>query len=187
MAAKQSTFWKEHLPTLRKLAEAGLTDRQIEATGLIPGKSHSSIMNARTRYGIAGGTHARDHHIAAFSEINRVVSANPERIILGSDDTEEEPFDELLERAIKQTKRAVRKAKMRRYAVARIVTDRPIGVAWASDQHLTMHGPVDVERAFADARRVRTTEALYIVLGGDGVDNHVKHRAAMVNLSLIHI
>src|SRR5690606_20487278 len=39
---------------------------------------------------------------------------------------------------------------------------------------------VDVRRAFEDAEIVQQTPALYSILGGDGVDNHIKHRAAMI-------
>lgn len=55
----------------------------------------------------------------------------------------------------------------------------PCGLVFVSDQHIRQSGPVDLERMEADACLVRDTPGLYAILGGDGVDNHVKHTAAM--------
>lgn len=126
--------------------------------------------------GIAGGT----PHLRQQATLTRVVSETADSVVYAPEEADDEPFDELLERAIRQTRRDARKAQARRFCMAKIVTTKPIAIAFASDQHLTMHGPCDVERAFADARTMQQTPGLYTVLGGDGVDNHIKHRAALV-------
>jgi hypothetical protein len=111
----------------------------------------------------------------------RVVSETPERVVYAPEETDEEPFEELLARARKATDRDLAKAVARRSARTRIVTHgKPIAITFKSDQHLTMHGPVNVTRAFEDAQTVQQTPALYAILGGDGIDNHIKHRSAMV-------
>lgn len=178
---RMSPFWREHKPVLEELVKAGWTDQQIYESGRIPVDALSKIRNARTRYGLKAGEHYRGQHLALpVATLTRVVSETPERTVLAPEETEDEPFDELLERAVNNTKRDAAKARARRFALAKLVTTKPVGLCFASDQHLTMHGPCDVERAFQDAELIQQTPGLFCILGGDGVDNHIKHRAAMV-------
>lgn len=58
---------------------------------------------------------------------------------------------------------------------------KPIGISFISDQHIAQGGAVALDRMERDARLICNTSGLYAVLGGDGVDNHIKHKAAMVN------
>lgn len=58
--------------------------------------------------------------------------------------------------------------------------NKPIAVCAISDQHIAPGTPVDFGRMRADAERIRDTDGLYAILGGDGVDNHIKHRAAVL-------
>jgi hypothetical protein len=162
--------------TLSRLAGEGCTDREISRA--LPGRSPDSVKQKRCAVDIGSGEEARGQHRAALT---RVVSETPERTIIATDDADDEPFDELLKRAITQTNRDRKKALARRFCIAEIVTQKPIGITFKSDQHLTMHGPCDVERAFADAEMVQQTPGLYALLGGDGVDNHIKHKSAMVS------
>lgn len=87
---------------------------------------------------------------------------------------------ELWNEAKAATASDVERHRTERLATARIEDDRPIGIAAISDQHIRGSGPVDLERMEEDAKLVRTTPGLYALLGGDGVDNHIKHRSAMV-------
>lgn len=59
--------------------------------------------------------------------------------------------------------------------------DQPIALAFVSDQHINAGGAVDLARMRADAEYIRDTPNLYAVLMGDGVDNHLKIRAPMLN------
>jgi hypothetical protein len=180
MPAKK--LWTEaDLLALREMASAGLSDHQILESGRIDGiRSTAQVSNARQRYRIIGGLYHRPGAPPLAATMTRVVSETPDRTIYAPEEADDEPFDELLGRAIRQTRRDREKAQARRFALANIVTDRPIAIAFLSDQHLTMGGPCDVERAFGDAHIVQQTPGLYAMLGGDGVDNHIKHRAAMV-------
>lgn len=72
-----------------------------------------------------------------------------------------------------------------RHAAERLVSvsvpdDRPIGLAFMSDQHIRTSGPIQLTRMREDAEIVRDTDGLYAVLGGDIADNHVKHLSAMI-------
>lgn len=176
---KMSAYWQQYRPVLEELVQAGLSDRQIAESGQIPGANVSKIKNARHRFGLRGGDHYRGQH-REIPTLTRVVSETPERVVLAPEESDEEPIEELLERTFKRTEREIKRATTRRYALARIVTDRPIALTFISDQHLSTSGAVDVRRAMEDAETVQQTPGLYAILGGDGVDNHIKHRAALV-------
>lgn len=53
-------------------------------------------------------------------------------------------------------------------------------VAIISDMHIAPGTPVDFKRMREDAELIRDTPGLYCVLAGDQVDNHIKHRSAML-------
>lgn len=57
--------------------------------------------------------------------------------------------------------------------------NKPVAIAFVSDQHIS-RGPVDLKAMREDAELIASTERLYCVLGGDGIDNHIKHRAAVL-------
>jgi len=54
-------------------------------------------------------------------------------------------------------------------------------VAYVSDQHLGPGTPCDMKRMREDAELIANTPGLYAFCMGDGVDNHIKHRSAMLN------
>lgn len=53
-------------------------------------------------------------------------------------------------------------------------------LAFVSDQHIAPGTPVDFKRMREDAELIRSTPNCYAVLGGDGIDGHIKHRAAIL-------
>lgn len=56
----------------------------------------------------------------------------------------------------------------------------PVAFSFLSDQHIAPGTPVDFRRMREDAELIQATPNLYAILGGDGVDNHIKHRAAVL-------
>lgn len=155
---------KEDDAKLADLVKSGMTNPEV-AKEL--GLTLSQVDNKVRRLGLAG------------ARITRVVSETPDRVVYAEDDGDE-PIEDLLDRTMKATKRAIAKAQKRKMATARLITKRPIGIAFASDQHLSTDAPVDVEKAFEDARLIQQEPGLFCVLGGDGADNHIKHRSALV-------
>lgn len=73
----------------------------------------------------------------------------------------------LLDHLIALQKRLVNKPGIPR---AQIQTTHPIAVAFLSDLHIGNEG-TDHEALLADVRRIAATPGLYVVLGGDVVDN----------------
>lgn len=55
------------------------------------------------------------------------------------------------------------------------------GVSYVSDQHIGPGTPCDMKRMREDAELIADTPGLYALCMGDGVDNHIKHRSAMLN------
>lgn len=168
------TWTDEELVRLRELAAAGARDKEIAE---VLGRSANSIRIKRSREGIRAGISIP---LRERLDLVRVVSDTPERTVYASEDSADEPIEDLIERTVKRTRRAVDRAHAQRYALAKIVSDRPIAIAFASDQHFSASAAVDVEQALMDAEAIQQTPGLYVLLGGDGVDNHIKHRAAMV-------
>lgn len=57
----------------------------------------------------------------------------------------------------------------------------PVALCFISDQHIRESGPVEMRRMREDAELIRDTEGAYAVLGGDGVDNAIKHLTMMAH------
>lgn len=58
--------------------------------------------------------------------------------------------------------------------------DRPVGICFVSDQHISGGNTVDLRRMREDAEFIAETPDIYAILGGDGVDGHIKHRSAIL-------
>ena len=87
--------------------------------------------------------------------------------------------EELWQLAEQRTSQDVARHAAERLVDVAIEDDRPIGLAFMSDQHFRQTGPIQTRRAREDAELVREEAGLYAALAGDGVDNHIKHLAAM--------
>ena len=59
--------------------------------------------------------------------------------------------------------------------------DGPVAVSFISDQHIAPGTACDFRKMREDALLIRNTPHLYACLAGDGVDNHIKIRAAMLS------
>jgi len=59
--------------------------------------------------------------------------------------------------------------------------NHPVGISFISDQHITKKGAVDMHQMLEDAQLIARTPNLYCCLGGDGVNNHIKHLSAMIS------
>jgi hypothetical protein len=57
---------------------------------------------------------------------------------------------------------------------------KPIAITFVSDQHIAPGTPVAMKRMREDAELIARTPRLFAVLNGDGVDNHIKHRSAIL-------
>ena len=90
----------------------------------------------------------------------------------------EEEWGRAEKQGVKKIERAI---KMGRFDVN--FPDGPIGICCISDQHIAPGTPCDFERMREDAILIRQTPGFYAVFCGDGVDNHLKHRSAIISAS----
>lgn len=58
---------------------------------------------------------------------------------------------------------------------------QPIALVLMSDQHIARGSYTDLRRLRQDAQLIAATDGCYAFLAGDGIDNHIKHRAAVIN------
>lgn len=112
--------------------------------------------------------------------LSRIVKDTDEYRVTVADTNEEEPIEELVERAVEKTSREVARVQTRPYAEVQLITKKPIGIAFVSDQHITTHGATNLKLMLEDAELIQQTPGLYCLLGGDGIENHIKHRSALV-------
>lgn len=80
----------------------------------------------------------------------------------------------------KNEKRIRRAAKLHNFS-ASFDEHLPIGISFASDQHISLDNTVALKQMRLDAWMVRDTPGMHVICVGDAIDNHIKHVAAMVN------
>ena len=56
----------------------------------------------------------------------------------------------------------------------------PIALSFISDQHISVGNIVDLKRMRDDAELIAQTPGVYAILGGDGIDNHIRIHAAIM-------
>lgn len=96
----------------------------------------------------------------------------------GSEEFEESP-EQLWSREERRTRIAIRRAQ----ETAQFKFEAPgkhVMIAVVSDMHIAPGTAVDFAKMRKDAEMIRDTPGLYCVLAGDQVDNHIKHRSAML-------
>lgn len=164
MAGRESAFWRE-----RKL-ELWRWGQKVKA-------GDASWGDAAAHFGKS---------YAACAQKYRELESDPTfqrpAIITAPDSPPTDP-KKLWERAKEATAEDAERFSKQRLASATIDDPRPIAIAAISDQHISGGGAVDLHRMEADARLIAKTPGLYALLGGDGVDNHIKHRSGMVSRS----
>ena len=82
--------------------------------------------------------------------------------------------------AEEENNRWIERAKLRSHFTWKLNVDHPIAIAFSSDQHIAPRNTIDLKRMREDAELIRDTPHLYAILGGDGVDNHIKHSTAIL-------
>ena len=163
----------EELERLKRGVEDGETDAEIAAE--LPARTAAGVRSKADELGLPPASRRRT------MVLNRTVAEGPGHTILTADLDPEEPIEELKDWAIKRTSRACDVAAVQSYAMAQIVTDQPIAISFISDQHIATNGAVDLKQMYADAELIRDTPGVWAMLGGDGIDNAIKHRSALVN------
>lgn len=91
------------------------------------------------------------------------------------------PMEDIWEKAERESVDKIDKAKNQGRFSCEFPSDRVVAISFISDQHIAPGTPCDFKRMRSDAELVASTPDLYCVLNGDGVDNHLKHFAAVLS------
>jgi hypothetical protein len=78
------------------------------------------------------------------------------------------------------SERRIAKAKTESRFFKKLPSDRVSAITIVSDQHIAPGTPVAHKRMRLDAELIRDTKDVHVILGGDGVDNHIKHSSAIL-------
>jgi len=118
----------------------------------------------------------------SLSKSVNVVSEDPKagKVIVESQWKDDYDPDKAWASAEKRGRKAIRKAVNN--GVFDVSFEKgPIAISVISDQHIAPGSTCDFERLREDAELIRDTPGFYAVFGGDGVDNHIKHRSALIH------
>jgi hypothetical protein len=114
---------------------------------------------------------------SAVDEMRRAAERHAPPVSAYDDD--DEPLGEVWRRAEEKAARAIRKAESAATFRGRAPGQHLLLTA-VSDQHIAPGTPVDFRAMREDAELVAATPNCFAVAAGDGVDNHIKHKAAML-------
>ncbi len=93
-----------------------------------------------------------------------------------------EDREEEWKRAVTSNKKVLKKVKeQHNVTIDKSGECLPIAITFVSDQHISVHAPVEMEMMESDAKLIRDTPGMFCVLAGDAIDNHIKHHSAMIN------
>lgn len=167
---------------LHTLQAEGWTQQQI---GQMLGRTVSSIRHAICR-SKKRATTTKPQHSQSGSELHQRVERLQQAVepVIGQVVQQQPPSDDFDAEAAwsamaRRTQRQIERAQSRRNMSVRFDAGRPIGIVALSDQHIGGKF-TDMNRLIQDAQLIRDTPHFYAVLAGDSIDNHVKHRAAMI-------
>ena len=91
----------------------------------------------------------------------------------------EEPPEQVWERCEKDSARRIKRAKLQ-HEFSWTAPGSHLLLVAISDMHIAPGTPVDFRKMREDAERIARTPNCFAILGGDQVDNHIKHRAAIL-------
>ena len=90
------------------------------------------------------------------------------------------PIQDIWRRAESENARRINQALAGAKFRLSIDTDHPIALAFVSDQHISVGTSVDLKRMREDAEFIAASNDVYAILGGDGIDGHIKHKSAII-------
>mgnify|MGYP006935497160 CR=1 FL=1 len=137
------------------------------------------------RWRLKMGTASKSAPTEAVEAMRQASPQYRDRVPVVQDYTEDdaEPMDVVWDRVEANNAKLIEKHRKLKYLTLDLSHETlPILLVFSSDQHIG-RGYTDLARLRHDAQLFGETDGLYVCLAGDGVDNHIKHRAAMVNAS----
>ncbi len=93
--------------------------------------------------------------------------------------------EEVWRRVSERSERRLEWEKSRHHNRTLLSGGLPVGISFISDQHITTDGSSNLKQMEEDARVVADTPGMYAIMGGDSVNNHIKHRSAILNTASV--
>lgn len=90
-------------------------------------------------------------------------------------------MDRIWKEAEADGERHIEKARQQPKFTCNLPSNRVSCVTFISDQHIAPGTPCDFKRMREDAELIRETDDVHAILGGDGIDGHIKHHSAIIN------
>jgi transposase-like protein len=116
-----------------------------------------------------------------IAELEReIAKLAPQRLPVETYTEEPAPVKDLWTEAEKYNAKYIERADKRSKFTLTLSEELPIAVTFVSDQHICTRNTVDLQRMRQDAELIRDTPGVVACLAGDGVDNHIKHAAAVL-------
>lgn len=151
--------------------------QQAEALGLIQDyktKVQETVAEGMEVFGVAEVEKRNAEQAQNPNRVNATCRYQPE-------ESEQESIADQWRDAEEKSIKRIRRSLERHYFDVEFPDDGgPIAIAAISDQHIAPGTPVDFRQMRIDAELVRDTPGVYAMLGGDGVDNHIKHHSAVL-------
>lgn len=181
--AKARTWTHDEENRLAAILKAGECLR--EHLHHFPDRTYDSLFGKFKRMRKPGAVHEAPPQPGLKEELREFARSagaipNPPKPQVLSAWCDEETIADTWQRAEEVNARHIDKAKKRSVFSVDFPRDEPIGIAFISDQHIAPGTPVDMARMRADAEYVRDTPNMFALLAGDGVDNHILIRSAMM-------
>ena len=138
-----------------------------------PDTSHKEIAQY---FGIScGAVKKKMHRMGLF--VNQI--RRGEFVIEPESPVEEIPVEQVWKSYEENNERKIAKHKNDGRYKAKF-PDEIIAVSFISDQHIAGNNICALKRMREDAELISETPGLYACLGGDSIDNHIKHRSAVL-------
>lgn len=181
-------YSKEEADFLARLWVKGYTNKEVweahRQSGKFPDRAIASISKSRHQSEtVLAALERAEKGYTVPERVQRALSGEHEPGITFEHVTKPPALsvEAMWKRAETQTRAMAEWHKQRHFATIRFKTDQPIALSFVADQHISQGGPVLLDKMREDAELIRDAKGVYAILGGDGVDNHIKHQAAMVN------
>jgi len=161
----------------RTLLASGKTVTQISNQLAVPRTTVNSWLQAVPQPSAVNPSDVKDMELAALRQ--KVQQQSPRLPVEGYDDDPfpaKEVWDRMEVENAKRIERALAQSKFK----ATLPSDRPSAICFVSDQHISGGNVIDLKRMRDDAVFIANTPNVFAVLGGDGVDNHIKHKSAII-------
>jgi len=174
---------------IRSLARMSAEGMSITDMALQLGRSEPSIRNKLKRIDVsqpldsssdASGFQSFD--VSVELDAMKAAALKTGSVDIGyAEQFEQEDPQQLWSKAENDAQKRIDKLRKRSRFKAKFNTEQPVGIAFISDQHIAPGTACNFKKMREDAQLIADTDGLFCCLAGDGVDNHLKIKSALLS------